>query len=311
MISVAMTTYNGEYFVKRQLESIVAQSVKPDEIIVIDDCSTDNTIEILHNFAKKYPEIKWNIQSNEQNLGWRKNFAKAILLTQGDFVYLSDQDDYWYYNKIEVMQNAFFRNKNILVLACGFETIKLQDFSINQSKKYLYSGGYNFSEPELQLLDDNFYMTHHPGCSMAFRGECRSWFNNKLWNGTQPHDEFIWVLAVLSKGAFTINEKLFSYIRHSSSATAKTTYTKSKRIKLIEEKIKCIDIAEIFMTEVQMNKNIKLRNRIKIIKYFLCSRKEFIKKPGIIKFMKLIKHIWLYEKIFWMFVDIYCSLLRY
>jgi glycosyltransferase involved in cell wall biosynthesis len=104
LISVALCTYNGEKFLIEQLDSLVYQTYKNLEIIVVDDCSSDRTINILNTYAVKYPFIK--VYSNEVNLGYIKNFEKAILLCNGDFIALSDQDDIWDLNKITSQYNA-------------------------------------------------------------------------------------------------------------------------------------------------------------------------------------------------------------
>ena len=92
-ISVAMAAYNGENVIIKQLDSILAQSMLPDEIIITDDSSTDCTWEKLSDYARKYPMIK--IYRNENNLGFVKNFEKALSLCSGDLILLSDQDDIW------------------------------------------------------------------------------------------------------------------------------------------------------------------------------------------------------------------------
>lgn len=100
-ISIAMTTYNGAIFIATQLESIINQTVAPFEVIVVDDCSTDDTWYLLEQYAKKYPII--HIFKNEKNLGPTKNFEKAVNLCSGDYIALSDQDDIWFENKLEMM----------------------------------------------------------------------------------------------------------------------------------------------------------------------------------------------------------------
>ena len=85
MISVAMTTFNGEKYIEKQIESILNQSLSVDEIIICDDGSTDNTIELM----KKY-----NVQiiQNKKNLGYKLNFKKAMEKCKGDYIFLCDQD---------------------------------------------------------------------------------------------------------------------------------------------------------------------------------------------------------------------------
>lgn len=103
-ISIVMATYNGALFLSQQMESVVAQSYPNIEIIIVDDCSTDNTIEILKSFQLKYSNIK--IFSNEINLGYIKNFEKGCSLATGEYIALCDQDDYWHREKIKKMQAA-------------------------------------------------------------------------------------------------------------------------------------------------------------------------------------------------------------
>lgn len=100
-ISVAIATYNGEKFITKQFDSILSQILLPDEIIVVDDASSDNTIKILNAYALQYPIIK--IFTNEENLGATKTFERAVNLCTGEFIILSDQDDIWFKNKIEAL----------------------------------------------------------------------------------------------------------------------------------------------------------------------------------------------------------------
>ena len=102
-ISVAMTTYNGGRFLEEQLESIFHQTMLPSEVVVIDDGSNDNTISILDNYSKSH-NLKYYV--NAEHLGINKNFEKAIRMTSGDIVFISDQDDVWLKNKIGVMVEA-------------------------------------------------------------------------------------------------------------------------------------------------------------------------------------------------------------
>ncbi len=98
MISVALCTYNGEKFISQQLDSILCQSVPVDEIVICDDCSSDSTRQILEQYAVQSQSIR--LIKNEHNLGYISNFEKAIRLCQGDFIFLSDQDDIWHPDKV-------------------------------------------------------------------------------------------------------------------------------------------------------------------------------------------------------------------
>lgn len=99
-ISIVVCTYNGEKFVREQLNSIIGQTYPINEIIVQDDCSTDNTYNILCEYAQRYPSI--TVIQNEQQMGISRNFFSAIKKATGDYIAISDQDDIWEPNKIEV-----------------------------------------------------------------------------------------------------------------------------------------------------------------------------------------------------------------
>lgn len=107
-VSIAMATYNGEKYLKEQLDSILAQSVQDFELIVCDDCSSDSTVQILNEYAKNDTRIK--VFANEKNLGFKKNFEKAISLCSADFITLSDQDDVWTKNHLEILLNSIGKN---------------------------------------------------------------------------------------------------------------------------------------------------------------------------------------------------------
>jgi glycosyltransferase involved in cell wall biosynthesis len=104
LVSIVMATYNGSLYLAEQMESLLAQSYRNLEIIIVDDCSLDNTVEILKKFQEKNPSI--NIISNETNLGYIKNFEKGCSLARGEYIALCDQDDYWHPDKIKHMQAA-------------------------------------------------------------------------------------------------------------------------------------------------------------------------------------------------------------
>ena len=103
MISIALPTYNGEKYIREQLDSIYNQTLVPDEVVVVDDCSTDNTVNILEEYSQRYG-LKYFV--NDSNIGYNKNFEKAIRLCAGDYIALSDQDDVWFPTKIQVSYDA-------------------------------------------------------------------------------------------------------------------------------------------------------------------------------------------------------------
>jgi glycosyltransferase involved in cell wall biosynthesis len=101
LVSIALCTYNGERFLDEQLKSILQQSYRELEVVIIDDCSTDASVEIIKSYAETDERIIYSI--NESNLGFNKNFEKAISFCKGEYIAIADQDDIWELNKIELM----------------------------------------------------------------------------------------------------------------------------------------------------------------------------------------------------------------
>lgn len=98
-VSVVMATYNGEKYIREQIDSILNQSYPVHELIIQDDCSTDATPAICRDYASRHPNVSFF--QNERNLGFNDNFRTAAMRATGDLVALSDDDDVWFPTKIE------------------------------------------------------------------------------------------------------------------------------------------------------------------------------------------------------------------
>jgi len=101
-IHILIATYNGEKYLSQQLDSIFAQSINNWHILVRDDCSTDNTVEIIEQYAQRYPGKSTLLENDGQNVGASQNFAKLLQHSTADYIMFSDQDDIWLPRKIEV-----------------------------------------------------------------------------------------------------------------------------------------------------------------------------------------------------------------
>ncbi|GAB2985868.1 hypothetical protein GCM10027049_26280 [Mucilaginibacter puniceus] len=146
LVSIALCTYNGAAYLSQQLDTLVNQTYPNIEIVVVDDCSTDDTYTILNNYAAKYPQFK--IHQNENNLGFVQNFERAVKLCTGQFIALCDQDDIWDHEKIALQVKAI--NDNIFIYHDS-EFIKQDGSSMNKKMSdivNMYSGG----QPETFLF---------------------------------------------------------------------------------------------------------------------------------------------------------------
>lgn len=131
-VSVILSTYNGEKYIEEQLESIRCQTVVPNEVIIKDDCSYDNTVNIVNNYIETKELGNWKVIVNDKNLGWKKNFVSLLEFATGDYIFFCDQDDIWHEDKIEKMVNCIIRNDNIEVLVSDYSV-----FVDGETKNYI------------------------------------------------------------------------------------------------------------------------------------------------------------------------------
>lgn len=209
--SVALCTYNGEKYLREQLDSILNQSFPVDEIVVCDDGSKDATLKILEEYKSKYPKI-FKIHRNKENVGYVRNFEQAINLCIGEVIFLCDQDDVWHTDKVYKTINYFNNHPKKLVCAHNLNLIG----NINTNGK-TYWEIRNFN-PELNnediLRQTLFSANYFPGMSMALKKECKRWLPFKKINPIIIHDFELVINACKQNGFGVINEVLADYRLH-------------------------------------------------------------------------------------------------
>ncbi len=176
-ISVAMGTYNGAVFLREQLESILAQTLHPDELVVCDDASTDGTLEILQEFRERAP-FPVIIVENQRNIGFLRNFERAIGRCAGDIIMLADQDDVWHADKIQRFSEIFaihpkcgyvFSNAELIDASGNFIGQDLwHTIHFNPSRRARFED--SSRQLEVLLEGSNFIY----GTTLAFRGKFRT-----------------------------------------------------------------------------------------------------------------------------------------
>lgn len=235
-VSVALCTYNGENYLNEQLDSILHQTRKVDEIVICDDRSTDHTFELLETYAKQNPGL-FKVVKNETNLRSVKNFEKAISLCTGDLIFLSDQDDSWVPEKVEQILRFFEANPTINVIATNGYCM---DENSHISPKYAFwdvpylleNAGIQFKYAKLISCVSNIAT----GASMAIRKEivkdCLPFPEIKNFH----HDEWMAIIASKSDSFRMLPEKYFNYRIHSSQQVGGVfhAYTPKTKKMLIE-----------------------------------------------------------------------------
>ena len=108
-----MAAYNGENYIKEQINSILKQTIKDWHLYICDDCSSDNTVDIVLDYVNKYPD-KITLVQNSENMGHKATFFKLLKMSKGDYVFTCDQDDVWNFEKIERELQAMLENEATL-----------------------------------------------------------------------------------------------------------------------------------------------------------------------------------------------------
>ena len=202
-ISVCMTTYNGAQFIEKQLNSIVYQLGQDDEIIISDDQSTDDTLQIINKFS----DSRIKVFRNNIRLGPVKNFQNALQYSTGKFIILADQDDIWLPDKVEDTYSLLLDN-DLILADCEV---------VDNSGKVIHPSFFEFrgSRPGFW---SNLYRNSYVGCCMAFR---RDIFAYILPFPNQIHMHDWWIgLLVEAKGRVSFYKKpLIKYVRHGGNAS--------------------------------------------------------------------------------------------
>ena len=193
-----MCTYNGAKYLREQLDSIISQTYPIYELIIQDDCSTDDTVDIIKEYMEKYSYIKLYI--NEHNLGFNQNFKSACMKATGDYVAISDQDDVWFPEKnakqVESIGNhdiccsSYLRgekqiNAKIIDLECNFE----------------------------RLLFSNPVMGHTMLCQLHFIQDESNWISS-IW-----YDWSLSLHASLQHGIIKLKEPLVFHRKHANEVS--------------------------------------------------------------------------------------------
>jgi glycosyltransferase involved in cell wall biosynthesis len=216
--SVCMATYNGEKYIYAQLESILKQLSENDEVIISDDSSTDKTVDIIRNFNDKRIKLYEHDSVHSPVL----NFENALKKASGDIIFLSDQDDIWLDNKVEVVMKLL--HSYVLVVSDCVVVNEAGEVIADSFFKLRGAGPGFFNN----LIKSSFI-----GCCMAF--------NRNIMTKALPfpqnipmHDMWIGLIGELFGETYFCREQLVKYRRHSSNLSpmsGENTYSVAEKLK--------------------------------------------------------------------------------
>lgn len=214
-VSVVMATYNGEKYIRQQLDSILSQSVMPAEIIIQDDCSSDSTQAIIQEYAANNGIVK--VFLNDHNLGFRDNFSSACTKARCEYIALADQDDIWLPDHLKVLLETI-KDKT---MACAEALLVDADnnsmgITFTEVKDMHYLPETDLSRSYRMLYGS--YGGFLQGASMLFR---RS-MNHIIFpipQGVRYHDVWITLVSCFAGGFNFCPEIITRYRQHDSNVS--------------------------------------------------------------------------------------------
>lgn len=262
-ISIALCTCNGQKYLSDQLQSIVDQTLKPDEIVICDDASEDKTLEIIDIFVKKYPMIQWIVKSNIVRMGVRLNFEQAIMQTSCNYIATSDQDDIWELNKLELLLKVI-QKEQVALVHSGFYLIDAEGKTLDVMNRI---------QPKMSLETYIFANNNVTGCTCFFDAELKNIlypFPHKFYY----HDRWLAIVAYNNGGIYFYEQPLISYRQHSSNVVATLGGGGKRRKDTIKS---VIEKAEDILLLIRKKKDIKYSWAV----YFLLLRQYCTCRTGI------------------------------
>ncbi|MGC6429620.1 MAG: glycosyltransferase family 2 protein [Jejuia sp.] len=229
-VSIILPSYNHKRFLEQRLDSIVSQSFKDWEIIIIDDCSTDGSIELLDEFVKKH-SIKVSyysinkINSKSGYTSWKRGIKKA----RSKYIWIAETDDYCAPDFLEELVEILDTDKDIKI------AFSVSDY-VNEKGEFLYNSSnrtakLNVTKDTYKILDSQDVLKElpfHPylinASSLVFRNPSEP-INNDIFNFKQKSDQFLWT-EILKNGKIAFLNKSLSYFRQHSKSTTYQNFEK-------------------------------------------------------------------------------------
>lgn len=218
--SVAMATYNGERFLKEQMDTILVSLGEDDELVISDDGSTDKTRTIVEKYIEQDKRIR--LIEGPKN-GVKKNFENAIRACRGEYIFLSDQDDIWDENKIQMILNIFSET--------GCSVVVHDNIVVEEDGKTVILDSFFKERGSGAGAKKNIWKNTYIGCCMAFKRELLDKIL-PIPNSIEMHDQWIGVINDLDgTGTVFIPDKLILYRRHGTNASSMSHYGIGKMIR--------------------------------------------------------------------------------
>lgn len=240
-----MAVYNGEKYLVPQLNSLVNQTRQADEVIIMDDCSTDRSVQIISSYIEEHHLESWKLIQKQSNQGWKQNFRDGFEQASGELIFPCDQDDIWHPDKIEKMAVCMDAHPGLELLAANYTVFFSGTDEGHGSRKYRENSRVMKNDGSLEIpeLDPKWPYVMRPGCVYCFR---KSFFESlkPVWDTKFAHDAILWRYARMDHALGILNFSVIDFRRHGDNATSNVSRTIESRVNVFREYIHFHEIAE-------------------------------------------------------------------
>jgi len=259
-ISVALCTFNGERYLQEQLDSIANQTRPPDELVICDDRSSDETLNLINGF-KRTARFSIRVSVNDHTLGSVKNFEQAISLCRSDIIALSDQDDVWKPEKLKLIGAEFDQRPGVGLV---FTDAEIVDKDLRSTgRRMWHEVGFREKEKDLirkgraiEVLLPGWSVT---GATMAFRSKFRDLILPIPTNLPMIHDGWIaLIIAAVAEVSF-VEQPLIMYRQHEQQQIGAPGAQVEKQTKSVEHLRRAMKTVNFYANLISTAEHVRSR----------------------------------------------------
>lgn len=232
MIDILLSTYNGQKYIQEQLDSIINQTYMDWCILIRDDGSSDDTLNIVKDYCKKYPQRIKLLDNNQQNLGSSNSFIELLKMSTSELIMFCDQDDVWKKNKLELFYE-FYQKKcksiNEPLLIHSYVDVVSDNLCFMEKETKKFNSRKKENENSLVW---HIFQNDVTGCTVMVNKKMRELFNNFDYENKIiiQHDWLLSQIAYLYKNKFLIKESTINYRQHANNVLGAKTISLFDRI---------------------------------------------------------------------------------
>lgn len=222
-VNICLSTYNGDKYLAEQIESIIAQEYQNWQLLVRDDGSSDNTVDIIKDYIIKDSRIMLINDEDTSNVGFVSSFFELLKYTTADYYFFCDQDDVWLPNKISVMLDVMEKEDKKIPIMC-YSDLSIVDKDLNMMYPSMIKSQGKF--PNITLAQEIITNTV-TGCASAINDSlCQLWKNSE---GIDFHDWYLALLASSTGKLVFVDESTVFYRQHETNVAGASVVMKERK----------------------------------------------------------------------------------